>query len=118
MISIMLLAIIMTGGMAFYNYSNSYLKAATYKRVAAYIANSKMEEIRQGVDGPLPNPAPEGLWGELADITVRTIPGKLGRYVYDDGPGGLKRVEVEVTWTQPGGSSPTAIRLSTYIRPE
>ena len=46
MISLLLIAIVLAGGIAYYFYSNDYLQAAIRKRIATEIASSKLEEIK------------------------------------------------------------------------
>jgi len=126
LISILLLTFFMVGGMSFYIYSNSYIKATTYKRIAADLANSKMEGIKQaGYDSPsLP------LLGACLDDTtpkIWALPATIRTCVVADGPDGpsykpYKHVTVNVSWTEPGSqpveNTPRSIMLDSFITKE
>jgi len=110
-----LMSIILLGGMAFYFYSNRHIQTAFHRRIATEIANSKMEEIRKGGYGSLPEPAPSsGLWQGPLTINVRDLTAVENIYVYDTS-NKLKQVAVEVVWFDPGLTSQQSIVLDTYI---
>ena len=112
LISLLILAILMTGGMAFYQYSNDLMKAATHKRIAVEIANAKMEDIKKNGFGSLPSI--DGLW-QTNPITIAGLSGQQNVYVYD--VSNYKRVAVENTWLEPGKTGNQVVKLETYIAP-
>ncbi len=106
LISILLLTFIMVGGMSFYIYSNSHLKIVTFERIAADLANSKMEEIKRIGYGnfttycPDTNPDTTHTVGSLpANITACMV----SPYYLNDGCadcGNYKHVQVTVSWME------------------
>lgn len=124
-ISLLLLAIIMVGGMAFYTYASQYTRGAVHKKAALEIANTKMEEIRSNGYASLPDPATlplSGLWQGPLNISIASLTGEEDIYVYgiDDDSNGTtdyKKVTIEVKWQQAGKTNQQAIKLDTYITP-
>lgn len=124
-ISLLLLAIIMVGGMAFYTYASQYTMGAVHKKTALEIANTKMEEIRNNGYASLPDPATlpvNGLWQGPTDISIAKLTGQENIYIYGidenaDSVIDYKKVRIEVKWRQAGKTSQQAIKLDTYITP-
>lgn len=125
LISILLLAIVMAGGMAFYFYSTGYLASATHRRIAAEMANARLEQIKNSGYANLPDPAP-GLWDDPSvpgvppePVTIGSLPGQQEVYIFDiDENGGgtdYKQAEVKITWTEPSKTGPQEMVLETYI---
>lgn len=116
LISIMLLTFLMVGGMSVYMYSNDYLKGATHKRMAADLANSQMEWVKQqGYGG---NPSLSSCITNTSQVgflpaTVTTCKSSL----LNDGStyGNYTHVNVTVQWTQPGQSSSSNVILDSFI---
>lgn len=124
LISILLLTFIMVGGMSFYIYSNSYIKVTTYKRIASDLANSKMEEIKQAGFSGLHetwDPCVIDTSHSIASLPVNaTITTCVVDNRTDCSPPCkyYKQVAVNVTWNQPGQSTPQSIRLDSFIAQE
>lgn len=103
----------MTGGIAFYRYSNDLMKQATHKRIAVEIANAKMEEIKKNGLGSLPSI--DGLWDAKTDnnLPIAYLIGQEKVYVYAVST--YKRVVVEITWQEPSKTGNQVVKLETYI---
>ncbi len=127
LISILLLAIIMAGGMAFYSLSHQYLRASMHKRTATEIANTKMEEIKNIDYALLPDYANWGTWtaqsatnididNKLKGVGQQTV---YARDIDEDGDSVIdyKEIAVEINWQEPGKPTPQSVRLDTYIAP-
>jgi len=123
MISILLLTFMLVGGMSFYIYSNEHLKLMTYQRMAADLANSRMENIRQaGYSGlsllslcPDPNPDNSQRIGFLQPAVSACLPSSSP---INDGCANCrnyKPVKVTVRWTQPGQNFTTEVTLDSFI---
>ena len=130
LISILLLAITLAGGMAFYFYSTGYLAAATHRRIAAELANARLEEIKNAGYANLPEPAPAapGLWDDPdvpgvppEPVTISGLTGQQEVYVRDiDINGGgtdYKQVEVKIIWNEPSRAGSQEVTLDTFIAP-
>lgn len=122
LISILLLAIVMAGGMAFYFYSNEYFQGSIHKKIAVEIINSDIEKIRK--DGFAELPDADGLW-KSEDQNIRGLTGFTNNkriYVYQvdkngDGNIDYKHVRIELNWQEAGKQTQQAVRLDTYISP-
>src|SRR6185503_3413373 len=57
LISLILLAIVITGGMQFYFNAQKIVSLASHKKIAIQIANTRLEEIRRNGYGSLEEPA-------------------------------------------------------------
>ena len=122
LISVILLAITMVGSMAFYFYSTGHLAGATHKRIAAELANAKMEELK--------NTDYDDITNDTQNITISATPGIPmsginGTENVTVNPGGghfggpeYKEVHVEIAWSEPTKSGlQQKVTLSTNIAP-
>lgn len=107
LISLLILVILMTGGMAFYQHSNNMMKAATHKRIALEIANAKMEALK--------NSGYDSVSAEAShDISIAGLAGKESVSVIDNT--GYKDVTIEIMWPDPAGKAGNqTVKLETYI---
>ena len=120
LISILLLSIVLTGGMAFYFNGNEFMGLAKHKKMALEIANSKLEDLKNFGYGSLP---PAGTLvvtniavGGLSAVQTTTVTNQ------DDPVGGnpvdYKEVRVRVDWTEAGKiTAPQQIDLTTFMSP-
>ena len=120
LISIMLLTFLMVGGMSIYMYSNQHLKFMTHQRMAADLANSKMEYIKQLGYSGLPAAGSYLLPDPDTSQKIRELPVTIRSHVLADtsDPGyttHYKQIEVVVQWTQPGQSAPSNVTLDSFI---
>ncbi|HAJ57726.1 MAG TPA: hypothetical protein DCL35_08215 [Candidatus Omnitrophica bacterium] len=121
LISLLLLLIIMTGGMAFYIYSNQYIQPAIHKRIAAEIAVSKTEGLKNAGYSSLPDPAPvfPGLWEGPEAVSIGGISGNRSVYVFDiddhDGRPAYKQLSVVVEWYDPDKQALQNLSIDTYM---
>ncbi|HTY44616.1 MAG TPA: prepilin-type N-terminal cleavage/methylation domain-containing protein [Patescibacteria group bacterium] len=115
MISMLVLAILLMAGMAFYFNAQSLARWSVHKRIALEMANAEMENIKNGGYANLPDPAPAGLW-RTSNVTIGNLTGRTDVYVSDSA--GYKQVDVEVDWQDPAkGNAWKSIRLVTYMAP-
>lgn len=122
LISLLLVIIVLVGGAGFYFYASQILRGSTHRRIAAEIADSKTEEIKNAGYSSLPNPAPGGLWQGPINVTIGGLTGQENIYVYDidddeDTITDYKQVKVKVNWPEPGKSTGQEISLDTYLAP-
>jgi len=107
LISVFLLVIMLTGGMAFYFHSNQFFQSAVHRRIASEIANSVMETIKtQGLGGL---PASENI--TIGNLTgIKTIYNVTSYFSTD-----YKMVSVDIAWNEPGSTLPRQVRLVSYF---
>ncbi len=116
-ISIMLLTFVMVGGMSFYIYSNSHLKLLTFQRIAADLANSKMEEVKKiGFDNfntacPDTNPDTSHMIGVFAANITACVSAVLNDACTDCAS--FKQVVVDVNWVEQNQNK--NLTLSSFI---
>ena len=118
LISILLLAIVMVGGMAFYFNSTGHLTAATHRRIAAELANARLEAIKNNgyaVLPPQPLGPPLGIWLGPTDITIGGLTGQQEVYVFD--VENYKEVRVRIYWNEANAVGLQEVILDTYIAP-
>jgi Tfp pilus assembly protein FimT len=119
LISMMLLAILLAAGMAFYFNAEQGFRWSVHKRIAVEMASAELESIKNSGYASLPEPAPAGnLWRGGVAVAVGNLSGQKDIYVYDiDADGGgtdYKQVRIVVSWHDPASRS---VSLDTYIAP-
>lgn len=130
-VSVVMISVATLGTISYYNSAHKIDYLSMHKRVAAEIANSKMEVIKNNKYAALPNPAANLVW-ENANVNTGTPPAYFSYFgtkpvtrmvtVNDiiDGSTGTtayKEVKVKVTWTETNEATAKNVELSTYISP-
>lgn len=108
LVSMILLVIMMTGGMAFYNYASKHAAEALHQKIALQLAESEMERLRSSAFPPI---------GGSTNVTIRYLPGIMTTTVLDSIGAAYRHVDVRVSWTEPGIATNREINLQTYIGP-
>jgi len=123
LLSIIILAIMLTAGLAFYFNAQASMRWAISKRIAVEMASAQLESIRNDGYANLPNPAPSGnLWQGPLAIALGRLTGQKEIYVFDidenaDHLTDYKQVRVIVSWQDPGRTGLSTVSLDTYIAP-
>jgi prepilin-type N-terminal cleavage/methylation domain-containing protein len=123
LLSIIVLAIMLTAGMAFYFNAQASLRWSIHKRIALELAGAELENIKINGYSGLPNPAPVGnLWQGPLAIALGNLSGTKNIYVFDiddnaDNITDYKQVQVVVSWQDAERSVAQSARLDTYIAP-
>ena len=128
LISLLLLAIVLTGGMGFYFNADEAIALVTHKKFATEIANLTLEDLKRGGYPNLP-PSGPGISTALTDtddplhiiknlsatktVTVTDIDDPVG----GTNPVDYKKVEVIVTWSEAGKNTARKTNLVTYMAP-
>lgn len=117
--SIIILAIMLTAGMALYFYAQAGFRWSVHKRIAIEMASAEMESIKNMLYTDLPNPASTALWVDHEPVNIGNLNGCYKNvYVTGDATTGYKQVRVEVNWQDPAKSaSQQSVSLDTYIAP-
>jgi len=122
LISILILAIMLTGGLSFYFNSDAVIGQVSHKKLATEIANSILENLKKAGYDSLPAPGagtpvaltstddPVGILKDLSATKIVTVT-DLGN------PVAYKQVEVSVTWTEADESKAHEIKFSTIMAP-
>ena len=116
LISILLLAIVLAGGMSFYFNSSAIMAQVAHKKMAMEIANQAMEKKRIATfssltaTGWVDDDTPIVSFGDFSTQVRKKITNMVGTPPY-------KQVEIEVSWTEPGQQSQSTIALATYMAP-
>jgi len=118
LISIIILAIILIGGMTFYFNSDRVLTLSSHKKLAIELAHDELEELKTGPYAAVVSSGPTIISvGNLGNQTIEVI------VDFEDDPiGGVtaedyKNVEVKVTWSEAGQTGSREISMSTFIAP-
>jgi Tfp pilus assembly protein PilV len=123
LISILLLAIALIGGMAFYTNSSEVMGLTLHKKMAMEMAMQEMEQIKKDGQAGLPEPA-SGVWvsGSVSTVTfgdpAQPFSGQLQKKISDvegTAPNKNKKVEVQVSWTEAGETNPRTVNLQTLM---
>ena len=120
LISILLLAIVLAGGLSLYFNGNEMVTLSTHKKMALEIANSKMEDLKAGGYVNLPSAGAAtttsiqvGSLNALQSVTVTNMD--------EAGVGGAvdyKQVDVNIDWSEGGKfKAGQQVKLSTYLSP-
>jgi len=124
LISLIILAILLTAGMSFYFLSQGSIRGSIRKKIALSYANSALERVKNEGYALLPNPAP--VWTNhplypTPSVNIGDVTG--GRDIsvidrdYDGGGADYKEVRVTITWIEPGKTSSDTITLATFMAP-
>lgn len=125
LLSILLLAIMLTAGMAFYFNAQASMRGSIHKRIAVEMASAQLENIKNSGYLNLPDycPEPDGCVIPNRNVAIGALVGLSNTVVKDvDEPGtpvgtDYKRVTIQISWQDPGKSSSSAVSLDTYIAP-
>jgi len=121
LLSILILAIMLTAGMAFYFNAQASMRWSVHKRIALEMASAELENIKNNGYATLPNPAPAGgLWQGPLTVQLVNLSGQKDIYVFDvdingDGSTDFKQVRVIISWQDAGKGSSQSAQLDTYI---
>jgi len=117
LISVILLAITLAGGMALYFNADELLSLVVHKKMATQMAITKMESLRSdGFDNLPPQ-------GSVVDSSISVGGLKNAQQtvtitdIVDSGNILYKKVKVEVSWNEAGGNFPKTVELTTHIAP-
>lgn len=111
MVSILLLAITLTGGMVLYHNAEQIMALMVHKKVAMELADEKMEEIRNKPFVSLPNndvPVVE------SNLKITGLPASR-KTVISQPASNLKEVRVEVNWNEAGAVTAKSVELVSYV---
>ncbi len=118
MVSMVLLAVMLTGGMGFYHYSNEATKLTVHKKLATEMVSSKMEELkRQGYVSLPPVSTPEVTTLLVGGLTAQQTVTVTDIDEDSNGFTDYKQVDVKLAWTEAGRQSPREMDLTTYLVP-
>jgi len=125
LLSIIILAIMLTAGMAFYFNAQTSMRWSVHKRIALEMASAQLESIKNSGYLNLPDPCPEpaGCVITNPNVAVGALVGLSNTVVKDvDEPGtpvgtDYKLVIVQISWQDVGKSVSQSARLDTYIAP-
>ena len=104
LISIIILAIMLTAGMAFYFNAQASMRGAIHKRIAVEMASAEIESIKNMDYASITL----GGWPQT-DVSIGDLTGK--KDVVVSNTGGYKQVQVVVSWQD------KSVSLDTYIAP-
>jgi len=110
LISIIILAIILTAGMAFYFNAQASMRWSINKRIAVEIAGAELESIK---NRDYANITP-GVWSPV-DMSTDTFNGTKNVEVSDIGD--YKQIHVVVGWQDEVKKGNSSVSLYTYIAP-
>jgi prepilin-type N-terminal cleavage/methylation domain-containing protein len=117
LLSIIILAIMLTAGMAFYFYAQAGSRWSVNKRIAIEMASAELESIKNMAYTDLPTLPVLTLWSQKSgSIAIGNYNGQKNVYVLDAGVG-YKQVRVVVTWQDAVKSGQSSVSLDTYIAP-
>ena len=128
LISLIILAILLTAGMSFYFLSQGSIRGSIRKKIALSYANSALERIKNEGYTLLPNPAT--VWTTYTlypttSVNIGNVAGERDISVIDrdddgNGTADYKEIRVIVTWREPGKAAiptPDTITLVTFMAP-
>ena len=115
LVSIILLSICLTGGIAFYFNASEIMALTIHKKIAMEMANQAVEKYKEMGYADLPPNSAN--WVPEAAITFGDFTAQARRRIKDvvGDPPNTKKIEFEVRWTQSGKIQPRTINLITYI---
>ena len=117
LISIVLLAITLTGGISIYFYSDRVVTLMGHKKMAAEIANSRMEELRE-LDYSVFSSTYDPTNSPFEDsVMVGGISATRKITTAHSNPSGYMEVKVNVSWTEAGLTQPRDFEITTFIVP-
>jgi len=115
LVSIILLSICLTGGIAFYFNASEIMALTIHKKIAMEMANQAAEKYKEM--GYLNLPPVSADWVPEAAVTFGDFTAKTRRWIKNviGDPPNTKQVEFEVRWTEAGKTEARSINLITYI---
>jgi prepilin-type N-terminal cleavage/methylation domain-containing protein len=112
-ISILLLAITLAGGMALYFNANKIMSLMVHKKAAMELADEKMEELRDVSYNSTPLEV-----GEKSESTLKVAGLNASRTVTVTEPHtSYKQVTIEVNWKEANETADKSIKLVSYVSP-
>jgi prepilin-type N-terminal cleavage/methylation domain-containing protein len=126
LLSIIILAVMLTAGMAFYYSAQASMYGSIHKRIALEMASAELESIKNMPYDSVPDYATLTKWtNESQNITEGILAGLNGNQIVAvESLNGYKHVQVEIDWKDAGksvapGISPdtSSVSLDTYIAP-
>ena len=113
-ISILILAVTITGGLALYSNANVIMSTAMHKKIALEMAVQEMEKVKSAGYAGLPS---AGNWENLPDKTFDLFTVQIRRRITNASTAPvMKKVELEVSWRE-DKSDPRNIKLETLMAP-
>lgn len=110
-ISILLLAITLAGGMALYFNANKIMALMVHKKAAMELADKKMEEIRDASYVSL-------VEGQTSESGLKVSGLNASRTVTVSKPNSTyKQVTIEVNWKEADTSDDKIVKLVSYVAP-
>jgi hypothetical protein len=126
LLSIIILAVMLTAGMAFYYNAQAAMYGSIHKRIALEMASAELENIKNMPYASLPDYNTLTQWlNESKNITEGIFATLNGNQIVSiESLSGYKHVQVEINWKDAGksvvpGISPdtSSVSLDTYIAP-
>ncbi len=119
LLSIIILAVMLTAGMAFYFNAQASMRGSIHKRIAVEMASAELEKIKNMSYASLPNTNSSlVIWPEESStVNIGNLIGQRNVYVKGDTGIGFKQIRVSVSWQDAGKSSDSIVSLDTYIAP-
>lgn len=105
LVSIIILAIMLTAGMAFYFNAQASMRGSIHKRIAVEMAGAEIESLK--------NSAYASIISSISNISIGNLIGQRDVQVSD--MGGYKKVRVVVSWQDASRSTSQSVSLDTYI---
>ena len=119
LVSLLILAIVIVSGSAFFTYAREIQALAAHKRMARELINSKLEALKNAAYADLPDPSVP----DITNVTVGHLPGQQTTTVTDltgafGTPEGYKSVTTKIAWNQPmQGGKNLEMDFTTIIAP-
>lgn len=115
-ISILILSIMLAGGLVIYPNANTIMSLAMHKKIALEIAVQEMEKIKNAGYADLLNPPPPPFDKTFGLVTTQPFTAQIHKTITDlpTAPD-MKKVELEVSWTEDNHDSSRNIKLETYM---
>jgi len=110
LISMLVLAILLSAGMALYFYAQAGFRWSVHNRIAIEMASAELESIKNSGYASIPL----GVWPQ-SNVTIGNLHGKRDVEVF--GMAEYKQVHVVVSWQDAVKSNPSSVSLDTYIAP-
>lgn len=110
LVSMIILATMLTAGMAFYFNAQASMRGSIHKRIAVEMAGAEMESLKNSGYASITL----GVWPQ-SNISIGNLTGQRDVDVTD--MSGYKKVRVVVSWDDPRKNSRQSVSLDTYIAP-
>ncbi len=109
LVSLLLLAVTLVGGMALYHNAQKIMALMVHKKVAMELADRQMETVRTTSFGLLAA-------GESTESNLRVtgLPANR-RTTVTETSSKLKEIRVEVNWNEAGQTTPHSVMLVSYV---